>query len=70
MGKSNSNAAGNLALGGAVLSNGAGSAICSKDDKSFTCILNQGVHNLQNLIFVFGVFYFAYYAIKNRKNIF
>jgi len=68
--KSKSNAGGNLALGGAVLSSGAGSAICDKDDNSFTCNLNRGVNNLQNLIFVFGAVYFAYYTYRNRKNIF
>ena len=70
MKNSNSNAGTNLALGGSVLSSGAGSAICDKDDNSFTCTLNRGVNNLQNIIFVFGAFYFAYYAYKNRKNIF
>ena len=70
MAKSSNNAGSNLALGGAVLSSSAGSAICDKDDNSFTCTLNKGVHNLQNLIFVFGAFYFAYYAFNNRKNIF
>ena len=68
--KSNSSAGGNLAVGGAILSSGAGSAICDKDDNSFTCTLNRGVGNLQNLIFVFGAFYFAYYAVKNRKKYF
>lgn len=70
MAKSSSNAKSNLALGGAVLSSNAGSVICDKDDTSFTCALNTGVQNLQNLIFVFGAAYFAYYAFNNRKNIF
>lgn len=67
---SSNNAASNLALGGSVLSMSAGSASCDKDDNSFTCKLNNGVKNLQNLIFVFGAFYFSYYAYINRKYIF
>jgi hypothetical protein len=67
---SSSNAGANLAIGGTVLSSGAGSAPCSLDDTSFTCQLNKGVKNLQNLVFVFGVLYFAFYAFKHRKNIF
>ena len=56
----------NLAIGGSVLSRGAGSVNCSKDDESFSCLLNQGVQNLQNMVFVVGVMYFMYYGYKKR----
>ena len=69
MAKSNSNARTNLALGGSVLSSGAGSAPCGPDDKSFTCSLNRTVQNLQNMVFVLGVAYFVYYGYKNRKSL-
>lgn len=66
---SSSNARSNLALGGSVLASGAGTAPCLPDDKSFTCRLNNGVKNLQNMIFVLGVIYFLYYGFKNKKSL-